>query len=93
MSKCRINKYKASSGGFNSPDKSSCQQNDLQAPFAQLMAARDDQDRRMTEPVVKVQPMPNIKIMSQSSQTIVPIKSSIQQDKKSCIDIILGGDF
>jgi hypothetical protein len=80
MSKCRINKYKASSGGFG-PDRCSNQQNDLQAPFSQLMAARDAQDRRMTETSPKVE-----------AQAIVSTKPPIQ-DKKTCIDIILGGDF
>ena len=88
MSKCRINKYKASSGGFG-PDRCSNQQNDLQAPFSQLMAARDAQDRRMTDtsPQVKSQ----VQAQAQA-QAIVSTKPPTQ-DKKACIDIILGGDF
>ena len=91
MSKCRINKYRATSGGFG-PDRSSTKQNDLQTPFAQLMAARDAQDRTMTEPIVKAMPATNEN--SQKPQTaIIAAKAPPSQDKKSCIDIILGGDF
>ena len=92
MSKCQKNKYfiGSSCGAGSSGPKT--ENKEFQQSFANLMAARDAQDRTMAEPIVKAMPATNEN--SQKPQTaIIAAKAPPSQDKKSCIDIILGGDF
>lgn len=84
MSKCQMNKYRAGGrcGGSAQPGR------DTQTPsvqamggaLANLMAARDMQDRSFAPPA---------KPAKQDALVVAPPRPA----KKECIDIILGGDF
>ena len=84
MSKCQINKYKAGGrcGGSGS-GTSHTAPSSLQSPLAAMMAARDAQDRMLSGECVKG-------VCSEVlPKAIQPVTKT---DKKSYIDIILGGD-
>ena len=85
MSKCRINKYKASSGGFSGSSGSNKQNGSLDSDLACALAKRDAQDAKLWSP----QQMPE----STCNQLTTVNKPIPAQSRSKDIDMILDGDF
>lgn len=81
MSKCQMNKYRAGGrcGGGSAQPSSDSHASVVSGALANLMAARDMQDRSFAPPA---------KPAKQVTQVAPP-----RPEKKECIDIILAGDF